>query len=184
MESNQKNAELAYSICQEISIVADLEEAHWADGAHQGVSEIEKRVVIKNGSQPIAACQVVLEEMAYQFRDEWIHPPSGYEQKALRWVQRCDSQDGPIEIAANGSAKLALVKMFRFPNPYFGITYGDGSMGRTHHLTGTYRLRLRLEGKISNGSDKQDFSPCSFEVHLIYVSALELNIEDIVRINA
>jgi hypothetical protein len=171
-----------YSVYQELSIEFDPAEADWADGAHQTASEIEKRVVLKNGSQPVSGCQVVLEELAYHFRDEWTDPPNGYERKALRWVDGSDAQDGKIVIPANGSATLAILRMYRYPNPYFGITYADGSSGKTHHFAGAYRLRLRLDGEIGDKASRQVIEPPIYEVYLRYVGALELKIEDIMRV--
>jgi hypothetical protein len=173
-----------FHLYNELRVEFDPAEANWTDEAHQSASEIEKLVVVKNGSQPVADCQVILEELAYHFQDEWTDPPSGYEQKALKWTEANEIQNGQIEIPANGSAKLAILMMYRFPNPYFGITYADGSIGKTHHFAGAYRLRLRLEGKIINGGSRRVFSPCIYEVYLRYVGALELKIEDIIKASA
>jgi hypothetical protein len=184
MANRAKSNPKEMGLYNELSIVLDLTEAHWGDGEQPPASEIEKRVIVKNGSQPIGECQVLLEELAYHFGGEWTDPPNGYEQKALKWAEGSDTQKGQIEIAPHDSAKLAILRMFRYPNPYFGITYADGSMGKTHHFTGAYRLRLRLEGNIGNKSSRQDVSPCIYEVYLRYVGALELEIEDIVKVRS
>ena len=184
MANRQNPDKRELSFYQELSIEFDPAEVHWADGTQQNASEIEKRVVVKNGSQPVEECQVVLEELAYHFGDEWADPPNGYEQKALRWDEKRAAQEGQIEIAAHGSAKLEIVRLYRFPNPYFGIAYNDGSYGKTHHFVGAYRLRLRLEAKTSDRSGIWVFAPIVYEVYLSYVGALELEIEDIVRASA
>jgi hypothetical protein len=182
--ANRKNADNdEHSHYPELSIEFDPDEMCWSDGSHQDLSEIEKRVVIKNGSQQIYECRVVLEELAYHLGNEWTDPPNGYEKKALKWADESDALPGRIGIAANESTKLVIARLYRYPNPYFGITYCDGGYGKTHHFKGAYKLRLRLEGKIRERNIMYSIAPSFFEVYLNYVGALELSIDEIVRTN-
>ena len=150
----------------------------------QNPSYISKRLVVRNGHIPVKECQVVLKDFEYDFRSEWICPPNGFERKALRWADKSDTLDGKIDICANGSATLEIARLFRFPNPFFGISYFDENYGKTHHFVGTYKLRLRIEAKICNGSSIWGFEPIIYEVYLSYVDALNLEIKDIVRVSA
>jgi hypothetical protein len=183
MENRKKEANFDHNLYPELSIELDPTEKNWSNGSHQDLSEIEKRVVIKNGSQPIYDCRVILEDLAYHFGNEWTEPPNGYEKKALQWADESDALEGRIGIAANKSTKLVIARLFRYPNPYFGITYCDGSYGKTHHFIGAYKLRLRLEGKIRERSNVHVIVPSFFEIYLNYVGALELTIDEIVRTN-
>jgi hypothetical protein len=182
MQNNPTVDKQNLCVYDEPRIDFDPTEEEWGEGVQQTASDIEKRVVVQNGSQPVSECQVILEELAYHFREEWTDPPNGYEQKALQWADGRGTQDGRIAIPAQGSAKLSLMRMFRYPNPFFGITYADGSLGKTHHFSGAYRLRLRLEGKIGDKTTSRVFRPCSYEIYLLYGGALELEIEEIVRV--
>ena len=168
---------------QDLTIEFDPTEVSWTDGSGQNVSDIEKRVVIRNGGLAISECRVVLEEVAYLFRDEWIDPPNGYQKQALRWAEKTDTRVEQIEIPANQSAKLIIARLYRYPNPFFGIAYSDGSYGKTHHFMGSYRLRLKMEAKISGRQPGLFFLPVIYEIHLNYLSALDLEIDDIVRIS-
>jgi hypothetical protein len=159
-------------------------DAHFANGSEENPSEIRKMVVVKNGRKPVRDCQVILKDLQYHFRNEWILPPNGYEQKALRWVEEYDHLDGKINILANRSTILEIARGFRFPNPYFGIAYFDGSYGKTHHFVGTYKLQLRIEGKVCNSRNLWEFKTVCYEIYLNYVGALDLEIGEIIRTNA
>jgi hypothetical protein len=184
MANRQKPHKRDLRLYKGLSIELDSVDAYLAKGPQQNPGEIEKWLVVKNGDMPVKECQVVVEDLEYYFKSEWIFPPNGFEQKALRWAEESDSQEGKIDICANGSATLEIARLFRFPNPFFGISYFDGSYGKTHHLVGTYKLRLRIEAKIGNGSSIWGFEPIIYEVYLSYVDALNLEIEDIVRVSA
>jgi hypothetical protein len=166
-----------------LSLEFDSLDANLSAALKQNTSEIAKGLVVKNGEMLVKGCQVVLEALEYQFGKEWIHPPNGFEQKALRWEESA-SQDGKIDIAANGSAKLEIAKMFRFPNPFFGISYYDGNYGKMHHFIGIYKLRLRIEVRTSDLSSPWSYEPIIYEVYLNYAGARVLEIEEIVRLNA
>ena len=170
-------------VYQELRIQFDPKGMGWTDRSGQDASEIEKRVVVKNGDQPVDDCQVVLEELAYHFGGEWADPPNGYDQKALSWVDE-KARAGRLAIPANRSAKLAILRLYRYPNPYFGITYHDGSYGKTHHFTGKYRLRLRVEGRLNETNTGQWIQPTIYEVYLSYLGTLDLEIDEIVRVSA
>ena len=167
---------------QDLRIDFDSKVMSWTNGAGQNESEIEKRVMVKNGNQPVNDCQVILEELAYHFGGEWTDPPNGYDQKALRWVDE-EARAGRLTIPANRSAKLAILKVYRYPNPYFGITYGDGSYGKTHHFTGKYRLRLRVEARFNETITGQWIQPTIYEVYLSYAGTLDLEIDEIVKVS-
>jgi hypothetical protein len=183
MANKNKTANQEYNHYQDLRVDFDPDQVSWTDGSHQNASEIEKRVVIKNGDHPIKECQVVVEELAYHFGGKWTDPPNGYETKTLRWVEESGVRAEKIEIPANGSAKLAIATLYRYPNPYFGISYADGDHGKTHHFVGAYRLTLRLEAKISGGNAGQTLTPALFEIHLNYVGALDLGIEEILKVS-
>ena len=178
-KQSQKQESFTY---QELRIKPESTKWGWLDGPDQNSDQIEKRVLIKNGFQALEGCQVVLEELAYQFQGEWTEPANGYQQKALRWAEEHDPQAGRIAIPRRGSVKLSLLTLYRYPNPYFGVAYGDGGHGKTHHFIGQYRMRLRLEGKLSDQNPGQALAPIIYEIYLRYVGTLELEIEKIERI--
>ena len=167
-----------------LSIDFDPADADIIDTLKENPSEIAKCLVVKNGHMPVKRCQVVLDKLEYQFRNEWIWPPNGFEQKALSWAKINAPRDGKIDISANESATLEIVRLFRFPNPYFGIAYFDGNYGKTHHFLGNYKLRARIEGKIGTPSSLWEFEPIIYEVFLKYADTFSLEIEEIVRVSA
>jgi hypothetical protein len=167
---------------RDLSLEFDPEDSDFVDAIGQNLGDIARCLLVKNGDMHLKDCQVLLEALEYQFGDEWIHPPNGFERKALRWTEGGEPQEGKIDISANGSAKLEIVRLFRFPNPFFGISYFDGDHGKTHHFLGTYRLRLRIDAQISGGSSSWEVESTIFEVVLNYAGALDLRIEDITRV--
>jgi hypothetical protein len=167
----------------DLSIELDSADAHLAEGTEQNPSEVKKLLVVTNGKEPVRECQVILEDLQYYFRSEWIFPPNGFEQKALRWAEQNDSLAGKMNISANGSTTLEIARLFRFPNPYFGIAYFDGNYGKTHHFLGAYKLRLRIEAEVSSRSDLWEFEPIIYEVYLNYAGTFKLDIEEIIRVS-
>jgi hypothetical protein len=95
-----------------------------------------------------------------------------------------DPPDGKVDIAADGSTALEIAKSARLPNPHLMFSYLDGFTGRTHHLAGTYKLRLRIEAKAFNGGLLCDLEPISYDVHLNYTNALLLEIKNVERVCA
>ena len=180
MIKKQKPDQRELRLYRGLSLEFDSMDANSSDSLKQEPGEIAKGLVVKNGEMLVKGCQVVLEELEYQFVKEWIYPPNGFEQKALRWEGNA-SQDGKIDIAAHGSAKLEIAKLFRFPNPFFGISYFDGNYGKTHHFVGFYKLRLRIELLASDVSSPWSYEPIIYEVYLNYAGARDLEIEEIVR---
>jgi len=167
-----------------LSLQFDPEDSDFTDALRQNLSDIARCLLVKNGDRHLKGCQVLLEALEYLFGDEWIPPPNGFERKALRWAEGSGSQDGKRAISANGTAKVEIARLFRFPNPYFGISYFDGDHGKTHHFLGTYKLRLRIEGKVADTSSFWGIEPTIFEVVLRYAGALDLGIVDITRVTA
>jgi hypothetical protein len=167
-----------------LSLEIDPETIDFTGALNQNLGDIPRYLLVKNRDRHLKGCQVRLEALEYQFGDEWIPPPNGFEHKALRWAEGSGSQDGVRDISANSSTKLEIVRLFRFPNPFFGISYFDGNHGKTHHFLGTYRLRLSIGAQLSDTAGFLEIEPQIFEVVLRYAGALDLRIEDITRVSA
>ncbi len=183
MKKKQKPQKSELRLYNGLSIDLDPVNVCFTDALIPSPSEITKCLVVKNGNKLVKGCQVILEELEYQFKNEWIFPPNGFEQKALRWAGESESPDGKFDICINSSARIEIVRVFRFPNPFFGISYFDRTHGKTHHFIGTYKLRLRIEAKTINSSNDWSFEPTIYEVYLSYAGALDLEIEDITRVS-
>ena len=183
MVNRQKPDQREFRLYRGLRLEFDSMDSNFTDTLKQNPSNISKGLVVKNGEMLVKGCQVVLEKLEYQFGKEWIYPPNGFEQKALRWDESA-SQDGKIDIVANGSAKFDIAKLFRFPNPFFGISYHDENYGKTHHFVGIYKLRLRIEVGTLDISSLWSYEPIIYEVYLNYAGARDLEIEKIERISA
>ena len=147
-----------------------------AERAEKNPNGIKRTLVVKNGNKPIRECQIILENLQYHFGNEWIDPPNGYEQKALRWLDEDNHLDGKRDISADRSTFVEIARLFRFPNPFFGIAYFDGGFGKTHHFVGTYKLRLRIQGKVNKRKNLWDMEAVLYDVFLNYAGARELEI--------
>ena len=159
-----------------LSLELDPETVDFTGALNQNLGDIPRCLLVKNGDSHLKDCRVLLEALEYQFEDEWILPPNGFESKALRWAEGSGTQDGVRDISPDDSATLEIARLFRFPNPFFGISYFDGDHGKTHHLLGTYRLKLKIEAVMSDPTGSWEMDPQIFEVVLRYASALDLTI--------
>ena len=153
-------------IYNDLIIKLDSEEAYLTEVTKQNRREIKMWLVVKNGNKPVRDCRVLLEDLEYYFNNEWIFSPNGFDRKALKWGVGYDLPEGKVDISTNGSTNLEIAKSFRIPNPHLAISYLDGFSGKTHHLVGIYKLRLRIEGQVFSRRNLWDFEPIIYEVHL------------------
>ena len=139
-------------------------------------------LAVKNGGEPVSNCSVIVDSFDYYFQDEWMTAPNGYERKALMWGGRNEPIGGKVDIASKGSRQIVIAKALRIPNPNFVITYHDLSAGKTHHLLGKYKLRIKIEAITASEGSERNIEPILFDIYFDYEKTLKIKVKEIVRV--
>jgi len=137
---------------------------------------------VKNRGAPVSNCRVIVEGFDYCFRNEWIIAPNGHERKALKWGVRKEPIGGKVDIPTNRSRQIEIAKARRIPNPHFVITYHDGSAGKTHHLLGKYKLRVKIEARTANQESESNIETVFYDVYFDYEKTLKIRVKEILRV--
>jgi len=140
------------------------------------------RLVVKNEGEPVRNCCVIVEGFEFYYRDDWMMAPNGYERKALKWRVRNEPIKGKLDIAAKKSSQIEITKARRIPNPHFKISYHDVSAGKTHHLLGRYKLRVKIEAITASNAGERNTKTDFYDIYFEYEKTLKIRVTEIMRV--
>jgi len=166
-----------------IRLEKDFDENYLDEITRRNKNYFRLWVIVQNGKRPVYDCVVGLENLEYQGRSsngEWVHAPTGFDRKAMKWDVGYIPKEGKIDLSAKARKVVEIAAAFPQPLAKMKLSHLDGYSTKEHLLEGKYRATLRIDGKVPVSQSKKDIEPRWYEVeyeyqrHSMYLKLLDV----------